>query len=157
MTTALVGFAGERILPIGTITLPVVAGTFPKERNILVDFLIVDQPSAYNSIIGRPTLNQLQAITSTYHLTMKFPIENVVGIIQENRKEAHQCYNISLKGQNEALPVGFEVRDERTLRQVKPAEDLIEMEIDGPEKKVKIGSQLSEQMKKELACFLTQN
>lgn len=140
VTTPLVGFTGERILPIGTITLPVIVGTFPKERNLLVNFFIVDQPSAYNSIIGKPTLNQLQVATSTYHLIMKFPIENGVKIIRGNQKEACQCYNISLKDQKEALPVGFEIRDERTLQQAKPAEDLIKVSIEGSERKVKIGS-----------------
>ena len=44
-------------------------------------FLVVDQPFAYNIIVGRPTLNRLKAITSTYHLMMKFPTEKGITIM----------------------------------------------------------------------------
>jgi hypothetical protein len=39
----------------------------------MVKFLVVDRPSAYNAILGRAALNELEAITSTAHLKMKFP------------------------------------------------------------------------------------
>ena len=44
------------------------ASTYPKQVRASVEFLVVDFPSAYNVIIGRPTLNKLRTVTSTYHL-----------------------------------------------------------------------------------------
>jgi hypothetical protein len=53
------GFAGEKVLPLGSIDLPVTAGTYPRQKVIMVKFLIVDRVSAYNAIIRRTALNDL--------------------------------------------------------------------------------------------------
>ena len=63
----------------------------------MVNFLLVDQPSTYNAIIGRPTLNALRVIVSTYHLTMKFPIGDLVGEVRGDQAESRQCYAMSTK------------------------------------------------------------
>jgi len=69
------GFAGEKVLPLGSIDLPVTAGTYPRQKVIMVKFLIVDRVSAYNAIIEWTALNDFKAVTSTPHLSMKFPTE----------------------------------------------------------------------------------
>ena len=43
---------------------------------VKVDFLVVDCPSAYNVILGRPTLNKIGAIIFMARLTMKFFTDN---------------------------------------------------------------------------------
>uniref|UniRef100_A0A2N9IAR9 Uncharacterized protein n=1 Tax=Fagus sylvatica TaxID=28930 RepID=A0A2N9IAR9_FAGSY len=60
-----IGFAGTSVYPLGIISLQIIAGTYPKQATKRVEFLVVDCPSAYNVIIGRPTLNRLRAVTST--------------------------------------------------------------------------------------------
>ena len=64
----LVSFNGDKIYPRGIVTLSVIAGTHLAEVTIQVDFLVVDCPSSYNVILGRPTLNRLKAATSTNYL-----------------------------------------------------------------------------------------
>ncbi|GAV69368.1 hypothetical protein CFOL_v3_12869, partial [Cephalotus follicularis] len=59
--TPLVGFTGETIHPLGSINLSVVAGTAPHQTQVEITFLVVDTPSPYNAIIGRPGLNLLEA------------------------------------------------------------------------------------------------
>ncbi|GAV59867.1 LOW QUALITY PROTEIN: hypothetical protein CFOL_v3_03398, partial [Cephalotus follicularis] len=59
--TPLVGFTGETIHPLGSINLSVVAGTAPRQAQVEMTFLVVDTPSPYNAIIGRPGLNLLEA------------------------------------------------------------------------------------------------
>ncbi|GAV83796.1 hypothetical protein CFOL_v3_27241, partial [Cephalotus follicularis] len=59
--TPLVGFAGETIHPLGSIKLSVVAGTAPHQTQLEMTFLVVDTPSPYNAIVGRPGLNLLEA------------------------------------------------------------------------------------------------
>jgi hypothetical protein len=39
---------GEKVLPVGTISLPLTAGSAPREKTVMTDFLVVDRPSAYN-------------------------------------------------------------------------------------------------------------
>ena len=78
----LVGFDGMKVQPVGTITLPVMEGAYPQQVAKDVNFLVVDCSSSYNAIIGRPTLNSWKAITSTYHLSVKFPMEHEVGQVQ---------------------------------------------------------------------------
>ena len=53
----LIGFGGMKVQPVGTITLPVVVGSYPQQITREVNFLMVDCSSSYNAIIGRPTLN----------------------------------------------------------------------------------------------------
>ena len=53
----LVGFRGMRVFPIGTVTLSVTVGDYPQQITKEVTFLVVDCSSAYNAILGRPTLN----------------------------------------------------------------------------------------------------
>ena len=70
----LVGFGGTRVFPLGAITLDVTAGDYPQQITREVTFLMVDCSSAYNAILGRPTLNSWKAVTSTYHLMIKLRI-----------------------------------------------------------------------------------
>ncbi|GAV58506.1 hypothetical protein CFOL_v3_02039, partial [Cephalotus follicularis] len=59
--TPLIGFAGETIHPLRSIKLSVVAGMAPCQTQVEMTFLVVDTPSPYNAIIGRPGLNLLEA------------------------------------------------------------------------------------------------
>ena len=40
----------------------------------------------------RPTLNSWKAVTSTYHLMIKFPIDYRVGKLRGNQVAARKCY-----------------------------------------------------------------
>jgi hypothetical protein len=157
--TPLVGFTGEKVLPVGTISLPLTAGSAPRKKTVMTDFLVVDRPSAYNAIVGRPTLNKLMAVTSTYHLKMKFPTDRGVGVVRGDQKEARQCYNLTLKEPRtrETLPVYYGVKEEGILQRAEPNEDLIEIAVDGPDRVLKIGSQLPEELKATLSEFLKKN
>ena len=68
--TPLYGFAGECVREAGTVHLSVTIGDGSEWVIRMVEFIIVDRPSVYNVILGRPTLNALRAVVSTYHLAM---------------------------------------------------------------------------------------
>ena len=53
---------------------------------------MVDCSSYYNAIIGRPTLNSWKAVTSTYHLSVKFPTEYELGQVQGDQLAVRKCY-----------------------------------------------------------------
>ena len=67
------------MLPLGVVTLSVIVGDYPQQIAKNVTFLVVDCSSAYNAILGRPTLNSWKVMTSTYHLMIKFPTDYGVG------------------------------------------------------------------------------
>ncbi|GFZ13671.1 hypothetical protein Acr_23g0020560 [Actinidia rufa] len=72
----LIGFGGNTTHPLGWINLPITLGTEPHQTTIWQDLFVVDCPSPYNAILGRPTLGGIKAIISTYHLKLKFPTPN---------------------------------------------------------------------------------
>lgn len=49
----LTGFEGESMIAEGAIQLPVIIGEAPEQVTSVVDFLVLDCPSAYNMIVGR--------------------------------------------------------------------------------------------------------
>ncbi|XP_020211789.1 uncharacterized protein LOC109796532 [Cajanus cajan] len=94
----LVGFAGERVHTRGFIELLTSFGTTQNSKRVLVKYLLVDAVTSYNIFIGRPTLNQLGAIVSTPHLTMKFPgTDGRIITIKANQQIARRCYAESLR------------------------------------------------------------
>ena len=63
-----------------------------------IRYLVMNAPSAYNILLGRPALNRLRAVASTRHMKMKFPyLGGTVITIKSDQKEAKRCYQNSLK------------------------------------------------------------
>ena len=91
-----VGFSGDRLYPNGIVTLTVTVGAYPKQLTRQLDFLVVDCPSSYHVIIGRPTLNRWKSATSTYCLKVKFPTENEVSEVKVDQVQARECYQAVL-------------------------------------------------------------
>ncbi|GMN53228.1 hypothetical protein TIFTF001_022360 [Ficus carica] len=67
-------------------------GDGPEKATRMVEFIVVDRPSIYNVILGRPTLNALKAVVSTYHLAMKFPTGDGIGVFRGNQEGARKWY-----------------------------------------------------------------
>uniref|UniRef100_A0A2N9ELT3 RNase H type-1 domain-containing protein n=1 Tax=Fagus sylvatica TaxID=28930 RepID=A0A2N9ELT3_FAGSY len=81
--------------------------TYPKQATKKVDFLVVDCPSAYNVIIGRPTLNCLRAVTSTYHLLVHFPTENRIGEMRGDQAMTRECDEKKITRIGTSMPKGI--------------------------------------------------
>ena len=89
----LIGFSNEKVHLDGFVTLHLTLGT----RTIKVDFLVVNNPSAYNVILGRPILDKIKAILSIACLTMKFFMdEGEVANVKADQAADHKCYDASL-------------------------------------------------------------
>ncbi|XP_059627710.1 uncharacterized protein LOC132270548 [Cornus florida] len=155
-----VGFSGDKVYPLGAVTLPVTAGANPKQVTVMVDFVVVDCPSSYNIILERTTLNAMKAITSTYHLLMRFPTEYGMGEIRGDQTMARECYVASLrkiKSQETFTIEGLEGKDIPDFHRAEPTEELEEVILGEPKKKVSIGSLLPPGIKDELTQFLRKN
>ena len=86
------GFANQPIRPKGTITLPITIGQGEHIVTVMADFLVVDQPFAYNAIIGRPLMKKTNMVSTIYCLTVKFPTLTRVGYIKADQITAQQCH-----------------------------------------------------------------
>ena len=89
---SLIGFEGTRVYPLGAVTLLVTVGDYPQQIMKDVTFLVVDYSSTYNTILGHPTLNSWKAVTSTYHLMIKFPTEYGVGEVRGDQLATRERY-----------------------------------------------------------------
>ena len=76
------GFTGDSVIPLGVISLLMTLGEYPRQSCVMADFLVIDQPSAFNTVLGRPSLRELRVITSIHHLLMKFPTPLGVGKVK---------------------------------------------------------------------------
>ena len=52
--TSLKGFRGGRLTPMGIIELPITVGSKPFEKTVMLDFVLVEEKSPYQMILGRP-------------------------------------------------------------------------------------------------------
>ena len=151
----LVGFGGMKVQPVGTISLPVVVRAYPQQVTRNVNFLVVDCSSSYNAIIGRPTLNSWKAVTSTYHLSVKFPTEDGVGEVQGDQLAARECYLAMLAMDEQTQTMNIEER--RIVAEPAEALEDIPLDEDDPEKSTRIGADLEGKIKKGLIRFLRKN
>ena len=71
------GFANQPIWPKGVITLPITIDQWEHTVTVMANFLMVDQPSAYNAIIGRPLMKRINMVSTIYCLIVKFPTTGV--------------------------------------------------------------------------------
>ncbi|KAL0295116.1 UNVERIFIED_CONTAM: hypothetical protein Sradi_6851700, partial [Sesamum radiatum] len=101
--------------------------------------------SAYNVILGRPTINTFQAVLSTYHMKIKFPTVGGVGEVQGDPLQSRRCYvEVIRKGQKRNVddasdqippskkgktPEGENSEETETPAKVQPAEELPNIEI----------------------------
>ena len=70
----LVSFEGKTIIPKGQIRLPIQTDS----EIVEVDFIMVNSYSPYTTIVARPWLHALGAVSSTLHQKVKYPSESLV-------------------------------------------------------------------------------
>ena len=159
VNTHLRGFSGEKVLPLGSIQLVLTLGDPPCQATTTTRFLVVDAPSAYNMLLGRPSLNAIKVIPSAYHMMIKFPTVNGVVMVRGDQQVARECYSASMKQKtvDNIYLDELDMRDE-VLTRPEPSEELEPVLLDDdPEHLAYIGSKLTKDLKNLLIHFLRQN
>ena len=151
----LVGFGGTRVLLLGAITLSVVVGDYPQQIAKDVTFLVVDCSSAYNAILRRPTLNSWKAVTSTYHLMIKFPTDYGVGELRGNQVAARECY-VAMMEMDDHLQA-MSIEEHRTTTELVEKFEEVFLDDLNHERTTKIGTLASPTIRQELTAFLRSN
>ncbi|XP_038713378.1 uncharacterized protein LOC120007245 [Tripterygium wilfordii] len=98
-STTLIGFNGEVSHSSGEVVLPIYAPGLNKQTR----FSIVDSPSAYNAILGRPRLHAIRAVPSTYHQVLRYPTNGGVREILGDQHSSRSCYKTTMRSKNESL------------------------------------------------------
>ncbi|KAK2409752.1 hypothetical protein QL285_045156 [Trifolium repens] len=95
------GFNGATTKPWGYTDLIVTFGEGEATKSINVQFLVVECPSLYNCIIGRTTLADLFAVSSTIHLKMKYyTVDRKVATLNGDIAAARRCSDAAAKNMN---------------------------------------------------------
>ncbi|XP_021729506.1 uncharacterized protein LOC110696506 [Chenopodium quinoa] len=98
VTYPLVGFGGRVVHPVGIIDLPIRFGEKGLGRHMVVKVLVVEELTAYNLIIGRPTLNISKAVIIPSLMLIKFERDDdTVGSLSGDQKMARECYLSDIK------------------------------------------------------------
>ena len=147
------------MLLVGSIQLVLTLGDPPCQVTTTTRFLVVDAPSAYNMLLGRPSLNAIKAIPSAYHVMIKFPTISRVGMVRGDQRVARECYSASMKQKtvDNIYLDKLDMRDEVHTRP-EPSEELESVSLDdNPEHLAYIGSKLMKDLRNSLTNFLRKN
>ncbi|XP_022872734.1 uncharacterized protein LOC111391716 [Olea europaea var. sylvestris] len=118
---------------------------------------IVRSSIAYNAILGRPLLNKVKAIVSTFHLAMKFPTSHGVGVVRRNQAAARQCYVTCVREiKTDIMQISKKGEEFENNGRLAPVEELLEIELELG-KKVRVGRDLSTALMTELIDCLSRN
>ncbi|XP_020412820.1 uncharacterized protein LOC109947298 [Prunus persica] len=157
----LINLNGATTVTVGTIDLDVYFPLIISSQT----FIVINEVSTYNGILGRLWIGKINAITSATHQKIRYPIPGGgVGQINSDQAMARKCSAQGLKKSKQAqfLPQSKrqdqaeEIRPEFFAEEGwKPEEDveLIPLDPDQPDKKERIGWYLSPEEKVELTTF----
>jgi len=128
-TGCLYGFADNPVEVRGYLELRTTFTDGVASRTEGIRYLVVNANSAYNILLGRPTLNRLRAVSSTRHMKMKLlDLSGKVIVIKSDQEEARKCYENSLKTKRgivmviERPPVSDSPTESESLGEATPAE-----------------------------------
>ena len=144
---------------MGSIQLVLTLVDPPCQAIKAVRFLIVDASSAYNILLGRPSLNAIRAIPSAYHMVIKFPTVNGVGMLRGDQRVARECYSVSMKQKvvGSICMDELDMRDDVSIRPTASEELQPIHQDDQPEHLIYIGSKLAKDIRDLLIHFLKEN
>ncbi|XP_019181978.1 PREDICTED: uncharacterized protein LOC109177132 [Ipomoea nil] len=161
--TPLAGFTGDSVEAEGSITLPVEIGSYPDVQKLSMKFIVVNLAYSHNAILGRPGLEDLGALISIEHLCLKFRTPSGIGTVRCDRRVARDCYLQACRGMGKREMQVHEIT-ERPPKKVmiprpEPAVELEEVEIDPdqPDRRVRIGVGLPEEVREEIIKVLREH
>nr|GFC43914.1 reverse transcriptase domain-containing protein [Tanacetum cinerariifolium] len=112
-TTSLTGFSGETIWPLGQLRLLVTIGDATHSTRAWMNFMVVKLMSPYNGIIGRAGLKAIQAVPSTVHGMLKFPVEGGIATIRSTILIPAECASVTtspvIPREEKSRPANFTV------------------------------------------------
>ncbi|GJV11443.1 reverse transcriptase domain-containing protein [Tanacetum coccineum] len=93
-TTSLTDFSRETVWPLGQLRLLVTIGDADHSTRAWMNFMIVSSLSSYNGIIGRHGIREIQAVPSTAHGMLKFPVDEGIVTISSTILILAECAKV---------------------------------------------------------------
>ncbi|XP_073153781.1 uncharacterized protein [Henckelia pumila] len=158
--TALYGFAGHTVQPRGEVLLTITLGLGDMKKTVMTRFTIVEAPSSYNVILGRPDLNAFRAVASAYHQKIKFPVGYRLGEVRGDQTSSRKCYVEIVKlDYKRARQNGKEgchgVREVCSVEEAKGEHEEVELVPGKGEKSTKISRDLESDLAEKLrGCLI---
>lgn len=84
--TSLKGFSEGRLTPLGVVELSITIGSAPSEKTIILNFVVVDEKSPYQIILGRPFFRVSKPLLSNRYWTLKYRVNGVVVVIRGDQR-----------------------------------------------------------------------
>ena len=134
----LVSFSRDKVYLRGIVTLTVTASSYPFQVTNQHNFLLMDSPSSYNVIIGRPILNRWKAATFTYCLKVKFLTERRIREIRGDQVLARECYQAVLASWENHTWI-FEKKKQEIVEKL----EIVELVEGDPAKTAQVGTSLN--------------
>nr|GEW25833.1 reverse transcriptase domain-containing protein [Tanacetum cinerariifolium] len=142
-TTSLTGFSGETIWPLGQLRLLVTIGDADHSTRAWMNFM--ESLSPYNGVIGRSGIKEIQAVPSTTHGMLKFPVDGGIVTIRSTILIPVECATVITSS---AVPKEVGARPENFKVALHP---------DFPDQEVAIGGTFSMKGRTELCSLLKEN
>ncbi|CAL9022627.1 unnamed protein product, partial [Prunus brigantina] len=138
------GFNGATSITVGTIDLDVHSPPVVCSQT----FMVIDEVSPYNGILGRPWISKIEAVTSALHQKIRYPIlGGGIGQINSDQAMARRC---TAQGLKKSKQLQFTPDQDEGIRPEdspekgwKPEDDvefLVPPDPDQPDKEAQIGS-----------------
>ncbi|GJS68681.1 reverse transcriptase domain-containing protein [Tanacetum coccineum] len=143
---SLTGYSGETIWPLGQLRLLVTMGDVEHFTKAWMNFMIVRSLSQYNGIIRRPEIGEIQAVPSTAHEMLKFPVDEGIVIIRSTILIPAKCAIVATSSKE--IHKEAEVCHENLK---------VALHLNFPDQEVAIGGTLSTKGRTELYSLLKEN
>nr|GEY17489.1 reverse transcriptase domain-containing protein [Tanacetum cinerariifolium] len=145
-TTSLTGFSGETIWPLGQLRLLVIIGDAEHSIKVWMNFMVVRSLSPYSGIIGRPRIREIQAVPSTVHGMLKFPVDGGIVTIRSTIMIPAECTTVTTASKE--ILKEAEVHHENIK---------VVLHLNFSDQEVTIGGTLSMKGRMELCSLLKEN
>ncbi|KAL2492838.1 Uncharacterized protein Adt_28466 [Abeliophyllum distichum] len=182
----LFSFTGDSLVLRERIIIAVDFREPPCHLKKFMEFLVVDTRSTYHGVFGTLALKNLQAVTSIYHLVMKFPTPGGVAKVRRNQTKARAYYinalqkivrrddaplavmtiqmelmNIDLKKAEEDMildeGLDLQIIGPDSLASLEEKLETFPVNSSDPSKMLQLGQKLDEGMKEKLKQILREN
>ena len=144
------------LAPLCVVKLPITIVFAPFENMMIIDFVVVDEESSYQMILGRSFLKVSKAVISNHYLALKYRVNGVVGVVRGDQRIVRGCYSTIEKEAMQITSLDARAKLRRGRQKLVEELETGNLEQGGSGGTIKIGLKLKKELKRELVhCLQT--